>query len=484
MRITLQPDMNLGTEGESVTKRLAFPSEGWVVPVQPGTLRPVRLHCNSRLQGHFVLSMTGTQEVVRLWHVPSTNGTPLLAAGQTITNGMPVTFATPGGVTEVWLEALAPGTASVTFSFIGTGNAEGLNHSDTLNITVQSPMLGYRIASDYSVTNLLNSTFSGAFQPNGQLVQPDFINAVSDRFQLWVEDPRRTNATITANLHYGTGLLDSFEATLYRQPDGRYLSTNMLVVADFEDRSAIAGLFETSPSQPRRAIRNALGDEVWLTYKQHDGITITNTATIGKDIKTLTVDIAVMTANGVAVVSNNIVERDTRVIQERFAQTNVKVTVNRLPDFPAPQIVATNLSNWYVNGQYAYKTLTQMSKDIIDAANPAPRQNPCLIYVPSLRFWLNEATPAIPGGAAVTKYYFGTGNDTNYTGNAFIAAGAPQITPPHELIHLLEVEDHEMQATWNLMYHTDSGDTSILGMKRLTQPQIDLIRTNGNLYVK
>ena len=32
--------------------------------------RPVRLHCNSRLQGHFVLSMTGTQEVVRLWRIP------------------------------------------------------------------------------------------------------------------------------------------------------------------------------------------------------------------------------------------------------------------------------------------------------------------------------------------------------------------------------------------------------------------------------
>jgi len=155
---------NLGTEGESVTKRLAFPPEGWVVPVQPGNLRPVRLHCNSLLQGHFVLSMTGTQEVVRLWHVPSTNGTPLLAAGQTVTNGMPVTFATPGGVTEVWLEALAPGTASVTFSFIGTGNAQGFNHADTLDImakdirlTIAKPTLTLLETNTVSMVVLPNS---------------------------------------------------------------------------------------------------------------------------------------------------------------------------------------------------------------------------------------------------------------------------------------------------------------------------------------
>ena len=61
--------------------------------------------------------------------------TIVLAAGQTITNGMPVTFAGPGDVTHVYLEAVGNGTATVTFSFIGTGNAGGLNHADSITVT-------------------------------------------------------------------------------------------------------------------------------------------------------------------------------------------------------------------------------------------------------------------------------------------------------------------------------------------------------------
>jgi hypothetical protein len=158
MCVTLEPDEN-ATIAEGVDARLALPPEGLGVPAAPGTLTPLRLHSDVILppnQQYIILSMTGTAGAFRIFKHNSTNDTPLLVVGQTITNGLPVSFAATGHVT-VWLEALAPGTAQITYAYDGTGVSEGITHADTLNIVAQSPIQGYRVAGNYSVTHLIKS---------------------------------------------------------------------------------------------------------------------------------------------------------------------------------------------------------------------------------------------------------------------------------------------------------------------------------------
>ena len=106
------------------------------IPVALGSLHPVYLLGDSLLTGDFTLSLGGAPGTARLWPADSTNGVPLLVTGQTVTNGMPVTFATAGDVTEVWLEAVSNGTVTVTFGFTGSDDAKGLDFHDTLNVKV------------------------------------------------------------------------------------------------------------------------------------------------------------------------------------------------------------------------------------------------------------------------------------------------------------------------------------------------------------
>ena len=126
---------NQGTVEGSVAERVAFPPAGWDIQAAPGALRPLYLLNDSLLQGHYILSLSGAPGVAKIWAANSTNGTPLLVIGQAITNGLPHTFAVPGDVTEVWLEAVSNGTATVTFSFEGSGLAQDFNFTDTLNVT-------------------------------------------------------------------------------------------------------------------------------------------------------------------------------------------------------------------------------------------------------------------------------------------------------------------------------------------------------------
>jgi len=106
------------------------------MPVALGSLHPVYLLGDSLLDGDYTLSLSGDTGAFKIWPTDSTNGTPLLVVGQTVTNGMPVTFATAGGVTEVWLEAVSNGTVTVTFGFTGSDDAKGLDFHDTLNVKV------------------------------------------------------------------------------------------------------------------------------------------------------------------------------------------------------------------------------------------------------------------------------------------------------------------------------------------------------------
>jgi hypothetical protein len=224
------------------------------------------------------------------------------------------------------------------------------------------------------------------------------------------------------------------------------------------------------------------GEQIWLEYK-YGGITVTNTATIGKDIKTFTLNIAVMTnATGVACADITRIANDIKVTQQRFAQSNIRAVTNSTTYFGMPPTVATN---WHVNNKDPRRTLTLESKAIIDAVGTTP-QDLCLIYVPSLRYWDKDGNPSTPNGTAVAKYFFDTSADADYIGTAFLAVNASPLAPIHEILHLLGVRNHERDMRWNLMFNQDLGILGITGPKRLEQPQIDLARTNQTavLYLK
>jgi hypothetical protein len=167
------------------------------------------------------------------------------------------------------------------------------------------------------------------------------------------------------------------------------------------------------------------------------------------------------------------------VTQQRFAQSNIRAVTNSITYFGMPSTVSTN---WQVNHKNAYRTLTPESKAIIDAVGTTP-QKLCLIYVPSVWAWDENQNKVDAGGVAIASYYFDTSADTNYLGNAFISADVSPLVPTHEFVHVFGVSNHVNQAH-NLMYLKDEGILGILGPKRLTQPQIDLIRADNNQYLK
>jgi hypothetical protein len=216
---------------------------------------------------------------------------------------------------------------------------------------------------------------------------------------------------------------------------------------------------------------------LWLTYT-YGNTAITNFATIGKDIKTVDVYFIVMKTNGVAVVKDEIVERDMRVTKERAAQANIKVNAIRLDDFDAPPLIAPSFTNWvaeYLDNNEKPR-LTAETKAIIDAANPSRHKN-CLIYVPSpLRLFSN----LYAGGIAIAEYHYKDEADKPYLHNAFVAKDdGTMFTPAHELVHNFGVSNHVSQAqASNLM--RDGGtstENTIFSSKRLTPQQIETIRS-------
>ena len=104
-------------------RRSLFPLPGdWAFPLS-GTQRHAYLYFNFALPGHTTLSLDGPGNAFRAWTLYE--GDPILP-GNVRTNPYPY-YAD--------IEALAPGTGALTFSFHGTGVASNFNCSHTLPIT-------------------------------------------------------------------------------------------------------------------------------------------------------------------------------------------------------------------------------------------------------------------------------------------------------------------------------------------------------------
>jgi len=143
----------------------------------------------------------------------------------------------------------------------------------------------------------------------------------------------------------------------------------------------------------------------------HSFYAVTNdTATVGADIKTVTLSVGVMTTNGVAVVTDSRVEQDIQRTRERLAQVNVRVATNAVVYFDAPDSVATPFDSWnpIILGQVVTNTMTGLhfyvlcdeygqpcvSTNWIDArvanANHAYAQSAMTFYRASITYIYNE----------------------------------------------------------------------------------------------
>ncbi len=119
------------------------PEHGWLIPAVTNVLRKLRLRTDVGLQGGaYTLSLSGDGGVFKIWTDNSgTNAAPLLSCGQVITNGVGgVTFLV-GNDTDLYVEVASNGTATITYTYIGEGDASNISCFAELNMTAYSPKL-------------------------------------------------------------------------------------------------------------------------------------------------------------------------------------------------------------------------------------------------------------------------------------------------------------------------------------------------------
>ena len=270
------------------------------------------------------------------------------------------------------------------------------------------------------------------------------------------------------------------QVTLHRQQDGTYLSTNLLIVADADDRDGTAlTLLGAAPDINQRMFQTALDDTLTVSYS-HGGGTLTSTATVGVDVKTLEVDVAVMRVNGKACAGWPQIETDIRETSECLAPANIRVVFNLAPSmyFDPPPSIAANPANWATCAWHSTGAhqMTQETRDVIegsilDLGNDRLR----VIYVPK---GVKDADGFGIAGISFASWAFPLDTDTNYLDTCFVTADVNEhYVSPHEVTHLLGV-GHEF-ASWNLMEPWMIFRNGISGTKRLTQEQVNKMRNTG-----
>ncbi|MCL1856036.1 MAG: hypothetical protein FWF84_00095 [Kiritimatiellaeota bacterium] len=354
--------------------------------------------------------------------------------------------------------------------------------------------IGFKKAGGALTDTLPVSKWANAFEIIGGEVRykkANIIDTDPDRYQVYVKDRRRTEPVIWGYLTAVTDPPgDPSYIPLYRQPDGTYLSTNRIIVADSTDLNAYAiPPPEFSPPPPPKFLmtQRALGEEIMIEYL-HDGTHLLKTATVGEDVKTLTVEVAAMIKeNGNWCVEYWDVWDDIRMMNERYAQANIKVVWDgELNHFFAPPSVATNMAGWaaVTRRGYLYEIyeMTQETRDVIDASGLGTN-NLRVIYVPGDIRMQNIHVPGIMqtamGLAFPQRRY---SSDSNYVDTCFVSSSeatdnVERLVPGHETTHLLE-RSHSADR-WNLMHKDLLLANDPRGTRRLTQEQVNGMRAVG-----
>ena len=348
------------------------------------------------------------------------------------------------------------------------------------------------LINDSTATGLRVAKWENAFmEDNGTVVLKggDFINSDADRFQVFLSDARRTEDTIEATVAQAGSISGNRTVTLYRQTDGTYLSTNLLLVADAEDRNDTAlTALGAPPGINQRMFQVALDDTLTVSYT-HSGETLTGNAAVGVDVKTLYVDVAVMTINNQLCASFDRVDADMQEIRECLAPANIRLVVNTphvfMPFNPPPSIAA-NPASWYADQSNVpgARLMTKEARDVIDASElDLGTDHIRIIYVP---FGVKEYNGfAFKGLAFADWLYKYESNDNNrYLDTCFVTAqNDVHYVVPHEIAHILDV-DHVLGIPWNLMETWSLSEDGIDGSKRLTQAQVNTIREDERNKLK
>ena len=111
---------------------------GWAMPASANVFRPVRLRTDVGLSGGvYTLSLSGSDGTCQIWATgnPASTNSPLLACGQTVTNGINGVSFLSGSDTDLYVEAVSNGTATLTYAYAGTGEAAGISCAASLKMT-------------------------------------------------------------------------------------------------------------------------------------------------------------------------------------------------------------------------------------------------------------------------------------------------------------------------------------------------------------
>ena len=465
---------------------------GWNMPVASNTLRRLVLKNNVLIPGNLILHLSGSSGI-RIWDTPnpaSTN-TPLLVAGQTITNGVDgLSFgAYPDGM--LYVEAIDAGTATLCYSYRGTGDAEDFGCVTLLSITAEKSVVEIFVGGTAVATNTLHiarweQAFSnGYFQAlgftltNALFKTSEFINADSDRFQIKVTDESRIDqdsvTVLISTEHPTDSTYDTPQriAELQSIEPGVFISTNLLLVSDWEDFSFNASSYGCAPNSTNRTFLSQLGSCLKVKYNDGWGETNIVNATVGSDVKTLTVDVAIMRTNGVQCVDSLSALSQVSLAKERIAQADIIVELGSLSFFDAPSQIDVDL--WRVADTNNYFKLSQESRSIVHDALVSitnSSDNICLIFVPSLR----GGDGMLIAGHANASYWYVYPDDLPYVNHCLISAQMRPFVSAHEICHVLNIRTHKIEKC-NLMHETAAVSRDVDSSKRMFADQVLIIQS-------
>ena len=377
-----------------------------------------------------------------------------------------------------------PGLYTLTAAFTGTGSADGYSMAARLEIEAHSKV-EFLSAAGHPTTNALQvGLWENAFivQSNSVTFRyPDFVNHDPRRFRVRVTDPENEAESVTVSLSAlpssGGGHGQAARTlTLPRVSPGVFASTNLLLVSDAAD--AAVSPSETVPGINDRLFECELGGTVRALFTDSANVDWRNSAEIGRDVKSVTVDAFVMTIGGVPAVPGSIVERDLADMAERYAQADVRINIGQITQVEMPFAY----TNWYARDEfYNGFHLSTDSKRILDAL-PRTSGHIGVIYVPGPLYRTHSDANPTPGiiinilaGMAIAGHGFKY--DAAYLGNVFISSTestAPFI-PAHEVGHILAIDTHS-DDRYNLMWESKATHKGIKQPKRLDASQIEIIR--------
>ena len=330
---------------------------------------------------------------------------------------------------------------------------------------------GYVQAGSYIVTNAV-------------FRQSEFISADADRFRVRVTDERRADAesveVVLWTEHPGDSAYDAASRvmTLPRVSPGVFVSTNLLLVSDWDDAHFDTTVYGVAPDSTNRLFLSQLLSSVCGSYVDGWGQTNVFSAPVGVDVKSVGVDVAIMRTNGVACIDTLSALAQVTSAKERFAQANITVEMGSLVFFDAPPGV--DVDNWHVVSTNNQFQLSPDARSVVHEALASVTNgtsNRCLIFVPGIR----DTPAAEVAGHTTASYWYIDPLDAPYTDHCLISAS--QIAPfvsAHELCHALGIYAH-VSDKCNLMFSTASPFMDVSASKRLYVEQIPTLRSGGHV---